>query len=343
MASLAVMRSKNISSHNAIILSNKEYYNVTSSLNLSSNSPKNKISLLHKVLNFNYPKAFDAYVERLTNGEEYYAFVDFLAHDQKVLVSNSKCIGFSFIEEGTLSYLKNENFRTINSTERRFGFRVVGLKDFWKIKAGIIRMLRGFTLGLQSIPQNPSSYGGFKGVEFYCFSELCYPSIMMERKRILRFEDTLTYFSNKNDFVVPEGANIWADDSLHVAFKRPISEYFSLVRKFLVKYGHRFTGQTFYLKGRNYKDKSILGISKLFDEFGIKTEFFPSGTVLEIHFVKCKKLKVYGAVSSLLFYAGILGHSAYSISTLFPKELLVEYENDINGFFDVVEKLNFDE
>jgi hypothetical protein len=77
---------------------------------------------------------------------------------------------------------------------------------------------------------------------------------------------------------------------------------------------------------------------RLLDELSISYEVLPHGILAEGFFLSSKGLRVVGFVSSLLFYASIFGHEAYSFMNLLENRPKTRFDN-INGFKKLVKNI----
>lgn len=322
-------------------MSNRSYSHISPKITFVPYLHSTQRNIIKKLLNLNYPNQLDKYIESLTDSKPFIAYIDLMTYDQRVVVTNKLCEGFHFLEEGTLSYIDGENFRTFTSIDMKFGFRVNYLNEFWKIKEGISRILRGYTFRLVSLPQNPSAYSSFYNVKFHTFSEYGYPNVINSKKVVLGLKVLNKCDLIEKQFIGYKDIAIWIEDSIHMAFGYPREDYLKSIIEFINNYGHLLNGKTLYIKDRPSSHRPIHDISNLFENYGLKVELIDKDEILELALINSDNVTVFGGVSSLLFYAGLLGHTCYSIADLYPKQLLMEYDNNINGFFDVVHRLSF--
>jgi hypothetical protein len=291
-------------------------------------------SLLDKAKSINAAQSFDKYIDTITKGQEYTAFIDIMHNYQKLLVTNQKCKLFHFFEEGTDSYMNALTLEDFTRTAVSKNFRTGGFKN---LAREIIRSLRGYTSAIHSLPYHSQSYQYDLQRNYYCLSDYCYPGVPSAQKIKVspQFSDEeinilSSNYRRDNSVVLieetyPEVYSV-SDD----AYKRIIEIAWSNLK--LNK------NEVIYLKLRPSKSQVKSRLVRLLDELSISYEVLPHGILAEGFFLTSKGLRVVGFVSSLLFYASIFGHEAYSFMNLLENRPKTRFDN-INGFKKLVKNI----
>ncbi|WP_035663771.1 polysialyltransferase family glycosyltransferase, partial [Flavobacterium sp. ACAM 123] len=129
-------------------------------------------SLIEKIRYWNTPKESDKYINSfLEKNENFVAYIDLMHMHQRILITNKNCLNFSFIEEGTASYL-------LPNTVENVGYLFKNNKDRFNKISDLIRdfrfLLRGYTMKIISMSFTPQSYNDI-AVKYYCLSDAAYP------------------------------------------------------------------------------------------------------------------------------------------------------------------------
>ncbi|WP_445718779.1 polysialyltransferase family glycosyltransferase [Flavobacterium sp.] len=289
-----------------------------------------------KIKNFNLVSAYDSYLNRITNGQQYIAYIDLMHAYQRLLITNPKCIKFNFIEEGTASYVVPDNLLFITNGAHQVSFRN---KNFKQSLISLLRVFRGFNIRVLSLPFNPQAFAFLNDIKFYTFSEHGFPKIEKEKKVVLNpfLMDTslwshLSYYNQEIDKL------IWIEESFpkvygvnQIHYERAIVEVVSHLKK---------KGKSkVFVKLRPNSSSSSSFLVKILINNNMEVDIIPDYVIAELLFIHTKHLQVIGIVSSLLFYAAIFGHESYSFFEIIEEKPSTPFEK-MNFYWDVVKNLN---
>jgi hypothetical protein len=285
-----------------------------------------------KVREFNAPKSHDRYIDSLTGGEPFEAYIDLMSYYQKILVTHPKCKAFHFIEEGNGAYQAYDDMTDVTWPERHYGYRNRGLFDGNMFKA-LIRVLRGYNLRLLSIPYNYMAFVNFKDIRFYCFSGNSYFNAPAQKKVILKPEPNEELLSMAYG-VSLKNEVIWIDGSNGRYTGLPESYYHRAIDKALeILKGNGLLNERVYVKLRPGEDAGKNYLCAAIQKQGFKVELIPASTVLEALFIVSENCIVIGNLSAALEYAYCFGHEVYSIYSLFEKRVPTFFDR-MDGFWE---------
>ena len=291
-------------------------------------------NFIHKILNWNTPKEYDKYINSfLKEDENYVAYIDLMHMHQRILVTNKKCVEFSFFEEGTESYVYAKKIVDVgnifNKNTNRYNKFSDNLPD--------IRMiLRGYGLNLISMPFDPINYRGVAS-SFYCLSDAAYPGINIANKKICNLKDL------NLDSVFPQSLTlsnqlIWIEETFTYAFEIPEFEYEHAIKATINKLSTEFVNKTIFIKKRPCQKDSDSLVYKILLQNGSKVEIIADNIVLEIVLQKSENCLLIGNVSSLLFYGKLFGHESYSMFNLIQNKPKTIFDT-LDFYWDAVTKL----
>ncbi|AXJ01693.1 hypothetical protein CYPRO_2451 [Cyclonatronum proteinivorum] len=262
--------------------------------------------IIAKLRAFNVPKAYDRYIGELTKGEEFTAYIDLMHYWQRILVTNPHCVTFNFIEEGTASYLKADTLTEITHVAKNTEFR---LRSYSEYLTQLYFALRSYNHRLLNLPFWPNGYRYLKNVTFFGFSKHCYPGISEENKRVVSFWNG----DQKNGNLSLSNAIIWVEDSYNKQYvtdqKDTETAILNSVRFINEKYGKT---HQHWVKLRPGMGKETSEVIPLLENLKVNYTVHESEMPLELIMANSENVVLIGARSSLLFYAEIMGHDAYS-------------------------------
>jgi len=286
-----------------------------------------------KIRYLNVPVHYDRYIDKITGGEPFIAYVDLMSYYQKILVTHYRCKQFHFFEEGNSAYQAYDELKDITWHEREMPFRSKRLS----LKS-MIRVVRGFNLRLLSMPYIYSAYANMEGIQFFCFSENAFYNVP-ERKKILlkpdeskpAIEEMAGGFALQDEVVWLDGSNArytGLDEKYYYgAIKRGIQEF----RKYGV-----IKDKVFVKLRPGIKDISKNNLVRILKENKIQVEVIPNNMILECFFMRSGNCKVIGTLTAALEYAYVFGHKIYSIYPFFEKQPPTFFDR-MTGFWKHVE------
>jgi hypothetical protein len=297
-----------------------------------SSLPQSKIK---KILRWNVPVEHDAYINSfLGENENFLAYVDLMHMHQRILITHKKCVGFSFMEEGTASYAMPNVLEDIGHIYRKKSNRYHSLRHAF---LDMRLFLRGYNSKLISMEYAPQSYANV-AKNFYCLSKFAYPQVDFAKKNIINFKEVSleNFFPQrtkplKNDL-------IWIEESFTYAYKIPEIEYQKAILKTIQTLSGKLNGRPVYLKKRpNQKTKDSL-VYKILSENGYEVFVLDNDEVLEVLLMNSSSCILIGNISSLLFYGSLFGHTSYSMFDVIPHKPKTVFE-DLDFYWDSVIKI----
>jgi len=270
--------------------------------------------ILYKLKNINYSKFLDNAIAKLTLNDDFTLYFNYAYDAHRILMTNSKCVKFNFIEEGMDNYKKADLYTyTVHSRSRSFR---VPLKDRLKyIKiAAVATIQETENIKLNLLPAHPCCYAVFPGVNYYVFSERAFPEVPLDRKLSLKF-DQISAFVKKDDIKNIDDSALWIGDNVVNFYKVEMSDYINAIREGILSFMKANQLSKIYLKfhGRE-SEEGRTKTRQLFESLNIKTVTLEDSQSVELLLLNSNNCKVIGLTSSLLWYAAIMGHQSYSIN-----------------------------
>lgn len=296
-------------------------------------------SFISKLRNMNFPHAYDKYIKSICEGDNYTAYVDLMSYYQKILVTNSACKAFHFIEEGNSTYQTTDDLTDLTWSERSDNYRFSGAFSASRLKA-IVRVLRGYSLRLLSIPYHYQAYANFINLNYYCLSDNAFYNAPQAKKVILNIDSDSSDIKKMSASESLNNELIWIDGSAASFTNLPQNVYYEAIDKAVKKL--IIDGklpQHVYVKLRpGIKDSDDNYLVLCLKKNNRNVTLLPDQTVLEALFIVSSNCTVVGNLSTALEYAHVFGHKAYSIYSLFEKQPPTFFDR-MDGFWKNVEKL----
>lgn len=300
---------------------------------------ESSMSLFKKIKNFNYPNAYDRYIRGITGGEEYTAYIDLMSVGNRVLITNPKCKAYHFIEEGIVNYGNYDSLTLFTIDNQIFPWRV----DFWKdrklIVNGLLRILRGRSVKMLSLPIHPNCYAFVRDVKFYCFSDEAFKNIPFAKKVVVPFEaikEEMLKLSNKLDI---SDSSLWIGDAMNRVYGINLDSFESTLKIFLKKMlsaKHLTTNKVFIKFRPDQSDDEKKVTLDVFQSLNFHTELLSYQTILEALLIVSKNVTVIGNGSSLLIYGHILHHKSYTLFNLLPDTDHIPLKHEYPRFWQMV-------
>ncbi len=275
--------------------------------------------IIKRIKHFNYAIYIDNFIINKIGSENYFVYLPDMHLLGKLLVSNPKCVGFNFFEEGTASYVKYDNLYTLSYFFSQWPWRT----QFFKINnlpfifMNIIYILKGYNLKILSLPRPANCYISFKNVKFYGFSEDVFPNSNESNKIILSFKNIKKYFSTSTNINSLNDAYIWLGEDIVTEKMCSLEQYLNAINDSIIKDAKKNNISTIHIKFHHFENlKCKKATLELFRNSGFNVIIVPEAVCLEIEFLDLENVKVYGIASSLLFYASLIGHQSYAAYNL---------------------------
>jgi len=279
---------------------------------------------LEKLRTLNVPISYDRYIEELTKGEEFIAYVDLMSYYQKILVTNKKCCHFHFIEEGNSAYMATDDLADLTWDDYLGGmsFRIdkYNSRTFFQ---SLIRVVRGYNLRLISLPYHYMAFVNFENTLFYAFSGNAFYNAPVHKKVLVTPDENnpeifalAKEIRLKDEVIWIDGSNSrytgLSEDYYHRAIERAI--------KVLQKRGELNKGRVFVKLRPGLKNVESNFLVKALKKASLSVEVLPDDMQLEALFIVSKNCCVIGVLTAALEYAHVFGHRSYSIYGLFEEQ-----------------------
>lgn len=287
-----------------------------------------------KVKHFNYTNSVNRYINHLTQGDDYVAYVDLMSVFNRYLVMHPECEQFHVIEEGIVNYADYDDFMLWTADLRQFQFQWTGLNAFKQILNATARLIRGRSLRLLAMPVHPNLYTLHHGVNAYCFSEYAFQYTSSKQKKFLDWTALNQYIDfTKN--IYPDGSLIWIGDTLCSFLKVSMEHFQEAIKQFMQMINSNKEERILYLKFRGSESLEERDLTlEYLNQYNFKVVLIPSEVIMELVFLNGKNFTVYGIRSSLLIYANLMGHETHSLYPLIPNI----YWTSLNKNYDTISK-----
>lgn len=340
LSALAVIKYKQFPNEDIIIITNK-YNPALKKYQSYPSYDQLENSVWKKLKHLNYPAAYDKYIFDLTKGEEFTAYIDLMSAPNRILITNKNCIGFHFLEEGIVNYGNYDSLRLFTIDNDFFPWRMSYRKHWKLIINGLIRIIRGRSVKILSLPIHPTAYTFFGGVNFYCFSDQAYPNVPSYKKQIIPFHTIKTEMLQLNGGLDISSNALWLGDMINKVYNVSLKDYSNALSLFLKKWSsiEHCKKKVFikYKKGQSEEEKEIT--TNKFLSLGFEIEILPDETIIEALLIASKNVSVLGNGTSLLLYGHVLGHNSYSMFRNLPNKYDIPLAKDYPNFWKMVKEL----
>ena len=293
-------------------------------------------TLFQKIRYFNVPKSFDNYLASHIQGEVFTAYVDLISYAQKILITHKQCQVFHFIEEGNSTYQANDDLEDITWHERQHAWRSSGVLDF----KSLIRVIRGYNLRLLSLPYIYSAYSNMEYSKFFSFSKNAYFNVNPNKRILVQLpkEDANIKKLAGGHFL--NEATIWLDGSNARYTGLEEAYYYGAIKKAipLLKDKGIIKDKVHAKLRPGIKNISNNKLVSILRENDIEVEVMQNDMIIEAFFMQSKNCKIIGVLTSVLEYAHVFGHEAYSIYGLFEKQPPTFFDR-MTGFWENIKNL----
>jgi hypothetical protein len=259
------------------------------------------------------------FIDRITEKDDYIAYIDIMSAFNKLLVFHSSCTKFNIIEEGIVNYGDYYDFNLLTADLRSFSWSWSNYRQINELWKSLVRLLRGHSLRMQSLPIHPNIYSNFAGVKSFCFSDLAFPNVKSNQKVIIKMDGIGEKIGFDNEY--PDGSWFWIGDALSkqygvhmVDFKHAAQELMKNIPLFGVK-------RKIHVKFRGSESIEEQKITiRVLEKAGFEIEYIDKEVIMELIFAAGKDFKVCGIASSLLIYANHFGHETFSMFSWLPDQ-----------------------
>jgi hypothetical protein len=263
---------------------------------------------------FNIVNRIDRIINLTIKNEKFTAYVPVLLLTGKALITHVNCCSFNFIEEGLLNYYKEETLAGLTAINSKDSWRSSILKDTKRALYEMYMVLRGYNFKLQALPFSYSCYNSFGNVLFYGVSSQSFPLAENTKRVIVPFDKKNFRLIKKEENINLTDKIIWIGDG--GVFIHGFSEtlYIKGIEKGCVDFLKKKGEKNILIKF--HRDESLelrQKIKKLFQDNDISIQIIPDSVIMELLLFEAQNATLIGVYSSLLFYAAIMRHHAYSI------------------------------
>ena len=274
-------------------------------------------SVFKKLMTFNLVKAYDKYVNKITNGNQFQAYIDLAHYYQKILITHSNCTAFHFIEEGMSSYIPPQTLSDLTRIESSTSFRFKGYKE--KLRA-ILRILRGYNLRLLALPYFANSFTFLSDSKYYGFSPAVYPGVLTENKIIIEAQTIHLSKKKITSEIDLSNAILLIEESYFKVYKIDEKDLDYCMNQSMTILKRKIASRPVYVKLRpGQKEHNSIWIRYL-SKNQLTYKVLSGDLILEELLIDSEGCNVVGTVSALLFYSSIFGHNAFSNYTLFSQK-----------------------
>ena len=290
----------------------------------------------HRIKHFNFGRFLDNFINKKVDNDNFIAYLPDMSLIGKLLVTNPKCKGFNFFEEGTASYIKYDNLDTLSYffLDSPWRTRLLVFNDLRSIFRDILFILKGYNLKIFTLPRPANCYTSFKNIKFFGFSEAVFPNSLKSNKIILSFSNSKKYFSAVRNYNTLNNGYIWIGDDLATfGGKYTSSQYINAITNSIIRDGLNNKISTIHIKFHHFDTgKFNNDILEYIKSKGFNIVIIPKSVCLEIELLYVENVRVYGIDSSLLYYASLIGHQSFAAYKLL--NCSYEHNTDNDEFYE---------
>jgi hypothetical protein len=292
------------------------------------------LNFFQKIKSFNYTNFANSYINDLTNGADFIAYIDIMSVFNRYLVLHPNCKQFNVIEEGIVNYADYDDFMLWTADLRQFQWQWTGFKAIKQMLNACIRLMRGRSLRLLAMPVHPNLYTLHKDVIAYCFSDFAFQYTPTNQKKVLDWNSIEKYVPIE-ETGYNDASWFWIGDAMCSSYGISMLHFESALKQLLEKINPNRQERIIYLKfrGAESKEEKELTLQYL-SQYNFKIENVPSDVIMELLFLKYKNLNICGIGSSLLIYANLMGHATHSLYSYIP----IEYGISLNKSYQTISK-----
>ncbi len=315
LAALGAICKENLASEDVVILGDN--YHAASPIvchPIEINLPL-KTALKHPTQTLRPVRYVDAVIERLTGGEPYVLYVQMLFNIQRIALTNPKCKGLNFIEEGLSVYRKSVPMWYITANARaseKLPYRNKTIKDRLR---NLYSCFKGYSSRMMALPFLYTGYFNVEGVKFYGFSHDSFVGV--DSVEVISFSDIVSRFEIKCQINLTD-KNIWIGNNAVRIGVQTLEQYLAGIDSGVIKNLESGTKMVAIKFHPTEQQDSRDGTVKLFEDAGIETQIIDDAVVLELELLNSTGVTLWGVDSTLLYYAARQGLKCNSIINHLP-------------------------
>ncbi len=262
----------------------------------------------------------DEQIDRAVQGDEFMVYFPAMLDLCRIAATHRCCMGFNFIEEGISCYCSSISLwyhtKTYKSSNAEFRYKNMRTRS-----KDIMRILKGYTSDMDSLPFLYNAYTNTSYVRFFGFGERSFYGVNRNVFTLLSFNSIRQHFRFDSHYCLDD-AVVLLGSSIVSVYGIPLDEYMRSIRKGVIE--HMKThgdiwGRPLFIKF--HKDESVeskRATRMLLQENRIEYTEIDPHVILEIELINARNVILYGVESTLLFYATQMGHLAYSTVSYLP-------------------------
>jgi hypothetical protein len=342
LVSVSVINELKIAKEDAIILfhefDNKNFLHNEGYTAISTREFYRDKNIFGKLYNsvhyFNIPASIDELVCQTLRQEKFVAYIPVVTPFHKAIITHSNCISFNFIEEGLAQYWKEETPESLTSLYSKYTWRSSIFKTTTRTLNEMYLLLRGYNFKLLGLPLSYSCYGGFNNITFYGLSEESFPLIKPSKKKVISFDKKKFSLVRQDYDLDLSNKIIWIGDGslTHYGFNKEL--YLKGIKEGCVDFINKKGAQEIFIKfSRDESEHLRDAVKKVFYENKISVSIIPDSVIMELLLLESKNATLIGVYSSLLYYASMLGHNAFSIYEFLKEEYSRALKNRDFSFY----------
>lgn|GEM_PF-1181632 len=327
LVSIAVINELKIKKEDAIIIFFEFEQEAKNSIytSVSVNKYYAKKGSFRKIYNyfryFNIVTRIDRIVNATIKNNDFIAYVPALISTGKALITHPNCRSFNFIEEGLTNYFKEETLKSITIINLKDPWRTSFFKNIKTVFNEVYLVLRGYNFKLQALPFSYSCYNTFKDVLFYGLSPESFPLVDQWKKIVIPFKKATFENIKGDDTINLNDKIIWIGDAAVEQRGFDKSLYLKGIKEGCIDFFKARGEKNILIKfHRDETDDLREEVKKLFADHGVAFQIIPDSVIMELLLFKARNVTLVGILSSLLFYASIMGHHSFSIYEFLKEE-----------------------
>jgi hypothetical protein len=280
---------------------------------LAEKNPIRKIQL------FSYSKNVLEYISNIIGKDSFIAYIDLMSSFNKYLAFHKNCTGFHIIEEGIVNYGEFYDLNLLTVDLNKQTWLWTNVRSLNELFRASFKLYRGRSAKMERLPIHPNIYASFPGVNAYCFSDLAFPLIPEQNRRLLDFTNLAIPVDERSRF--PNDAWFWIGDTMTKSYGISLHRFKEAGECLMGKLGDVCVRKKIFVKFRGPETKEEKEITIDFlKRKGFEIEYIASDVMMELVFASGTNFRVCGIVSSLLIYAHNFGHKTYSMLPFIPDE-----------------------
>lgn len=310
LASLGVICKENIPMNDVIIIGN-DYQNNWGPIEIHSIKFKRlKDFFKHPIKTIAPVYSIDKFIKKICKNENYIAYVDAVTPLQQIIITNSKCINYHYVEEGLSVYRERIYFQSlVDNFPSKRPYRNNTLKY---ILSDIFLVIKGFSFKMQALPYIYNAC-------FNCIDKKCYgfnKDSFYQTKNL----ELISLKQISESFLWPKKYNL---DNSHIWLGSPITNFHNIPLNSYI-YGIEQTCLNYLLQNNidkiNIKfhpketEESKQHTINLFINKNIEVEILSDDLFIEIELLSTNNATLWSVDTSIFLYASEMGHKCYSIT-----------------------------